>query len=153
MEKYIEQNGSKNVSSADMRIKRTQHSVLARKFVRVMEEYNASQEDYRDRCKGQMKRQLAISRKTISNSEEIDTISNRALTIVSQGYLSEMAHAKQLVAEVEDRHTENVSLEAPIKGILDMFIEMVTLIELQGEMTDNIEIYCITALEYVPGLE
>lgn len=38
-----------------------QHSTLSRKFVEVMSEYNATQTDYRERCKGRIQRQLEIS--------------------------------------------------------------------------------------------
>ncbi|KAK4812302.1 hypothetical protein QYF61_014088 [Mycteria americana] len=37
------------------------HSTLSRKFVEVMSEYNATQTDYRERCKGRIQRQLEIS--------------------------------------------------------------------------------------------
>ena len=33
-----------------------------RKFVEVMSEYNATQSDYRERCKGRIQRQLEISK-------------------------------------------------------------------------------------------
>lgn len=39
-----------------------QHSTLSRKFVEVMSEYNATQSDYRERCKGRIQRQLEISK-------------------------------------------------------------------------------------------
>lgn len=39
----------------------SQHSTLSRKFVEVMSEYNATQSDYRERCKGRIQRQLEIS--------------------------------------------------------------------------------------------
>lgn len=38
-----------------------QHSTLSRKFVEVMSEYNTTQTDYRERCKGRIQRQLEIS--------------------------------------------------------------------------------------------
>lgn len=39
-----------------------QHSTLSRKFVEVMSEYNTTQSDYRERCKGRIQRQLEISK-------------------------------------------------------------------------------------------
>lgn len=41
-----------------------QHSTLSRKFVEVMSEYNTTQSDYRERCKGRIQRQLEISEYT-----------------------------------------------------------------------------------------
>lgn len=91
IEQSIEQEEGLNRSSADLRIRKTQvrrdsgagrpapkylgprgpdicppisdsqHSTLSRKFVEVMSEYNATQSDYRERCKGRIQRQLEIS--------------------------------------------------------------------------------------------
>lgn len=61
IEQNIEQEEQANKSSADLRIRRTQHSTLSRKFVEVMTEYNRTQTDYRERCKGRIQRQLEIS--------------------------------------------------------------------------------------------
>ena len=151
MDKEIEEKASKNQSSVDVRISRNQHSLLARKFVSVMEDYNASQAEYRDKCKEQVKRQLTISGKDISDSNEIDNIVDQGTTIFTQGHLSEAEQARQQCADIEGRHEEIISLEASIKELHDMFIEMATMVELQGEVMDSIEQHCITALEYVEG--
>jgi len=48
-------------STAQVRIKKTQHSALLRVFIDSMNDYQLAQSDYRDRCKGRIKRQLEIS--------------------------------------------------------------------------------------------
>ncbi|XP_060679077.1 syntaxin-1B, partial [Hemiscyllium ocellatum] len=60
IEQSIEREEGQNRSSADLRIRKTQHSTLSRKFVEVMTEYNATQSKYRDRCKDRIQRQLEI---------------------------------------------------------------------------------------------
>ncbi|XP_025834533.1 syntaxin-1A [Agrilus planipennis] len=62
IEQSIEQEEQTNKSSADLRIRKTQHSTLSRKFVEVMTEYNRTQTDYRERCKARIQRQLEISK-------------------------------------------------------------------------------------------
>ncbi|KAJ9583654.1 hypothetical protein L9F63_022000, partial [Diploptera punctata] len=62
IEQNVEQEEQTNKSSADLRIRKTQHSTLSRKFVEVMTEYNRTQTDYRERCKGRIQRQLEISK-------------------------------------------------------------------------------------------
>ncbi|KAG9329804.1 hypothetical protein JZ751_029575, partial [Albula glossodonta] len=47
--------------SADMRIRKSQHAILSRKFVEVMTKYNEAQVDFRERSKGRIQRQLEIS--------------------------------------------------------------------------------------------
>ena len=74
MDRDINKKEQENTSSADVRITRTQHSMLVRQFVSVMEEYNSSQTIYKDKCKAQVKRQLAISGKHVLDSNELDYI-------------------------------------------------------------------------------
>lgn len=63
IEQSIEQQEQKEDSSgADIRIQKTQHSTLLKKFVDTMTDYNATQTDYRDRCKNRIQRQLEISK-------------------------------------------------------------------------------------------
>lgn len=62
IEQNIESEEHISKASADLRIKKTQHSTLSRKFVEVMTEYNRTQTDYRERCKGRIQRQLEISK-------------------------------------------------------------------------------------------
>ncbi|XP_029821808.1 syntaxin-3-like [Manacus vitellinus] len=59
MERNIEQDEAR--SSADLRIRKSQHSVLSRKFVDVMTKYNEAQVDFRERSKGRIQRQLEIN--------------------------------------------------------------------------------------------
>ncbi len=67
IEQSIEQEEQGNKASADLRIRKTQHSTLSRKFVEVMTEYNRTQTDYRERCKGRIQRQLEISKCPLLN--------------------------------------------------------------------------------------
>ncbi|KAF3851783.1 hypothetical protein F7725_005138 [Dissostichus mawsoni] len=48
-------------ASADIRIRKSQHAILAKKFVEVMTRYNEAQMDFRDKTKGRIARQLEIS--------------------------------------------------------------------------------------------
>jgi t-SNARE complex subunit (syntaxin) len=55
-----EEASQKGAQNADVRIRKTQHSTLSRKFVEVMTDYNKTQTDYRERCKGRIQRQFEI---------------------------------------------------------------------------------------------
>lgn len=50
-----------NLNSAEYRIKKTQQSTLEHGLVKVMTEYNNMQNDYREKCKKRIQRQLEIS--------------------------------------------------------------------------------------------
>ena len=53
-----------------------QHSTLSRKFISVMTEYNTTQNDYRERCKARIQRQLEITGKQVSDNELEDMLEN-----------------------------------------------------------------------------
>lgn len=52
---------AEDTACAEFRIKKTQQSTLENALVRVMTEYNAMQNDYREKCKKRIQRQLEIS--------------------------------------------------------------------------------------------
>uniref|UniRef100_A0A670YUG2 Syntaxin 1B n=1 Tax=Pseudonaja textilis TaxID=8673 RepID=A0A670YUG2_PSETE len=81
IEQGIEQEEVQNRSSADLRIRKTQHSTLSRKFVEVMTEYNTTQSKYRDRCKDRIQRQLEITGRTTTNEELEDMLESGKLAI------------------------------------------------------------------------
>lgn len=60
MEQEIEKMEESGDMSADLRIRKTQHSMLLQKFVQTMTDYNQTQVDYRERCKARIQRQLEI---------------------------------------------------------------------------------------------
>ena len=51
-----------------LHIPHTQHSTLARRFHEVMSEYNQVQEEYRDKSKDRITRQLKYSERVCSSS-------------------------------------------------------------------------------------
>nr|XP_051689117.1 syntaxin-3-like [Oryctolagus cuniculus] len=67
MERHIEED--EVWSSADLRIRKSQHSDLSRKFVEVMTKYNEAQVDFRERSKGRIQRQLEITGKKTTDEE------------------------------------------------------------------------------------
>ncbi|KAK3792353.1 hypothetical protein RRG08_045898 [Elysia crispata] len=149
IEHNIEQEEQTNKSPADLRIRKTQHATLTRNFVEVMNDYNACQIDYRDRCKGRIKRQLAITGKETTNEELEGMIESGNPAIFTQGIISDTQQAKQTVADIEARHNDIMKLETSIRELHDMFMDMAMLVESQGEMIDRIEYNVSKATEYI----
>uniref|UniRef100_A0A8C7R4U5 Syntaxin 3b n=1 Tax=Oncorhynchus mykiss TaxID=8022 RepID=A0A8C7R4U5_ONCMY len=109
--------------SADMRIRKSQHAVLSRKFVEVMTKYNEAQVDFRERSKGRIRRQLEIS---------------EGETLLSS-----------LQGEIEARHKDIVRLESSIKELHDMFVDIAMLVESQGDIVNNIEVQVSKAVDHI----
>ncbi|KAM6913330.1 syntaxin-1B [Lycodopsis pacificus] len=149
IEQSIEQEEGLNRSSADLRIRKTQHSTLSRKFVEVMTEYNTTQSKYRDRCKDRIQRQLEITGRTTTNEELEDMLESGKLAIFTDDIKMDSQMTKQALNEIETRHTEIIKLENSIRELHDMFVDMAMLVESQGEMIDRIEYNVEHSVDYV----
>lgn len=149
IEQSIEAEEQTNKASADLRIKKTQHSTLSRKFVEVMTEYNRTQTDYRERCKGRIQRQLEITGKHTTAEEVEDMLEQGNPAVFTQGIIMDTQAAKQTLADIEARHADIMKLENSIRELHDMFMDMAMLVESQGEMIDRIEYHVDQSVEYV----
>merc|ERR1712241_21021 len=138
-----------NKASADLRIRKTQHSTLSRKIVEDMTEYNRTQTDYRERCKSRIQRQLEIQGRTTTNEELESMLEQGNPSVFTQGIIMDTAAAKQTLADIEARHADIIKLETSIKELHDMFMDMAMLVESQGEMIDRIEYHVEHAVDYV----
>ncbi|XP_016161123.1 PREDICTED: syntaxin-1B-like [Ficedula albicollis] len=134
----IEQEEGLNRSSADLRIRKTQHSTLSRKFVEVMTEYNATQSKYRDRCKDRIQRQLEISAGgqgvTPGCDPQVHPGAPRCAQVRAQvcpQIKMDSQMTKQALNEIETRHNEIIKLETSIRELHDMFVDMAMLVESQ----------------------
>lgn len=148
IEQQLEQDESAG-SSADIRIRRTQHNTLSRKFVEVMTDYNKIQTDYRERCKGRIQRQLDIAGKQVDSEQLEEMIESNNPAIFTQGIITDTQQAKQTLADIEARHNDIIKLENSIRELHDMFMDMAMLVESQGEMVDRIEFNVEHAKEFV----
>lgn len=148
--KSIEQNIEQNetCSSADLRIRKSQHSVLSRKFVDVMTKYNEAQVDFRERSKGRIQRQLEITGKATTDEQLEEMLESGNPAIFTSGII-ESQISKQALSEIESRHKDIVRLESSIRELHDMFVDIAMLVENQGEMVDNIEVNVMKSVEHV----
>ncbi|XP_050437417.1 syntaxin-1A isoform X2 [Adelges cooleyi] len=149
IEQNIEAEEQSNKSSADLRIRKTQHSTLSRKFVEVMTEYNRTQTDYRERCKGRIQRQLEITGRTTTNEELEEMLEQGNPAVFTQGIIMETQQARQTLADIEARHADIIKLENSIRELHDMFMDMAMLVENQGELVDRIEYHVSFTVEKV----
>ncbi|KAM4702732.1 syntaxin-3 isoform 3-T4 [Rhinophrynus dorsalis] len=137
MEQSIEQDDMQ--SSADLRIRKSQHSVLSRKFVDVMTKYNEAQVDFRERSKGRIQRQLEITGKSTTDDELEEMLESGNPNIFTSGIINDSQISRQALSEIESRHRDIVRLESSLKELHDMFMDIAMLVENQGALIDRIE--------------
>ncbi|CAJ0941688.1 unnamed protein product, partial [Mesorhabditis belari] len=149
IENAIEHDESAGQVNADLRIRKTQHSTLSRRFVEVMTDYNKTQTDYRERCKGRIQRQLDIAGKQVGDEDLEEMIESGNPGVFTQGIITDTQQARQTLADIEARHNDIMKLESSIRELHDMFMDMAMLVESQGEMVDRIEYNVEHAKEFV----
>uniref|UniRef100_A0A4W6DFV8 Syntaxin-3 n=1 Tax=Lates calcarifer TaxID=8187 RepID=A0A4W6DFV8_LATCA len=137
IERNLESEEQERVS-ADMRIRKSQHAVLSRKFVEVMTKYNEAQVDFRERSKGRIQRQLEITGKATTDEELEEMLESGNAAVFTAGIV-DSGISKQALSEIESRHKDIVRLESSIKELHDMFVDIAMLVESQGDIVDNIE--------------
>ncbi|XP_037117345.1 syntaxin-3a isoform X1 [Syngnathus acus] len=137
IERNLESEEQERVS-ADVRIRKSQHAVLSRKFVEVMTKYNEAQVDFRERSKGRIQRQLEITGKATTDEELEEMLESGNAAVFTAGIV-DSGISKQALSEIEARHKDIVRLESSIKELHDMFVDIAMLVESQGGMIDRIE--------------
>ncbi|XP_044061217.1 syntaxin-3a isoform X4 [Siniperca chuatsi] len=137
IERNLESEEQERVS-ADMRIRKSQHAVLSRKFVEVMTKYNEAQVDFRERSKGRIQRQLEITGKATTDDELEEMLESGNAAVFTAGIV-DSGISKQALSEIEARHKDIVRLESSIKELHDMFVDIAMLVESQGGMIERIE--------------
>ncbi|XP_007567179.1 syntaxin-2 [Poecilia formosa] len=151
--KFMEQSMPKddvvNRASVNFRIQKTQHSVLSRKFVEVMTQYNETQVSFRERSKGRIQRQLEITGRVTTNEELEDMLESGNPSIFTSDIISDSQITRQALNEIESRHQDIMRLESSIRELHAMFMDMAMLVETQGDMVNNIENNVSNAAEYI----
>uniref|UniRef100_A0A1I8GNI9 t-SNARE coiled-coil homology domain-containing protein n=1 Tax=Macrostomum lignano TaxID=282301 RepID=A0A1I8GNI9_9PLAT len=122
---------------------------IKRQMEIVMNEYNACQIDYRERCKAKIARHLALTGRETTNDELENMLESGNPAIFTQGIMTDTQQAKQSLADIEARHEDIMKLEKSIKELHDMFLDMAMLVESQGEMIDRIEFNVQQAVDYI----
>ncbi|XP_028269639.1 syntaxin-2 isoform X2 [Parambassis ranga] len=143
MEQSIPKDDAANRSSVDFRIQKTQYTVLSRKFVEVMTQYNETQVSFRERSKGRIQRQLEITGRVTTNEELEDMLESGNPSIFTSDI------TRQALNEIESRHQDIMRLESSIRELHAMFMDMAMLVETQGDMVNNIEKNVSNATEYI----
>ncbi|XP_012727406.2 syntaxin-3a isoform X1 [Fundulus heteroclitus] len=137
IERNLESEQQERVS-ADIRIRKSQHAVLSRKFVEVMTKYNEAQVEFREKSKGRIQRQLEITGKATTDEELEEMLESGNAAVFTAGIV-DSGISKQALSEIESRHKDIVRLESSIKELHDMFVDIAMLVESQGGMIDRIE--------------
>uniref|UniRef100_A0A3P8RR16 t-SNARE coiled-coil homology domain-containing protein n=1 Tax=Amphiprion percula TaxID=161767 RepID=A0A3P8RR16_AMPPE len=136
-------------SSVILRIRSNQHSHLTRWFAEVMRGYHEAQISFREKCKAQIQRQLEIVDKVTTDEELEEMLHRDNLAIFISDINSGTRISSQALNEIECRHQDIMCLESSIKELHEIFLDAAMLLEIQGDLINNIEKNVTSAAEYV----
>ncbi|XP_071335447.1 syntaxin-11-like [Trachinotus anak] len=140
------------LNSAVSRIARVQYDTLTRAFHTVMSEYNKAEEMQRRTCRGRIQRQASIMGNDISD-EQLDVLVDKGgegWTELSQSLQTQGGRSHRwAMCEMKGRHKELVELEARMKEVHELFLNMAMLVEEQGSMLNNIEKNVCSTQDYI----
>ncbi|NXO01997.1 STX19 protein, partial [Rhinopomastus cyanomelas] len=133
---------------ATVRILASQHAFLSQCYLNAMLSYNDAICAKQEKCRRFIVRQLEVAGKEVSEDEVNDMLQQGKWEIFNENILTEVKITKAQLSEIEQRHKELVNLENQIKDLKELFIQISTLVEEQGEMINNIEISVNNTQEY-----
>ncbi|XP_030292576.1 syntaxin-2-like isoform X1 [Sparus aurata] len=149
MQKDFDVDENSQNASVIQRIQKNQHSHLTRWFAEVMRGYHKAQVSFREKCKAQIQRQLEIVDKVTTDEELEEMLQCDNLAIFISDVSCQARISSQALSEIESRHQDIICLESSIKELHEIFVDTAMLLEIQGDLINNIEKNVTSAAEYV----
>lgn len=149
LEGKFSENEIANSSSVYLRIQTTQHTVLSLRFVEIMNMHNQELLSFRTKSKDQIQRQLEISGQVVTEEETEVLLQSNNPAVFTSNINSGSCITGQALNEIELRHKDILYLEASIRDLHSMFMDIAMLVNSQGEMSNNIAKTVMQAGNYV----
>lgn len=126
-------------SKTHAQIQQNQIDDLRKRLLRVMEEFNGSQADYRNRVSVRVRRQLAAVGEDVSQEEVDKMLTERGQDLIFFRQINPLSiTGKAAVDDVKQRHDEIMKLEESIVELHDCYVDLQNLVAMQGDVVDNI---------------
>ncbi|KAM9842166.1 syntaxin-11-like [Aulostomus maculatus] len=124
-------------SDPTTRIALAQYQYLSKALQQAMFSYNDTEMHHREACMGQIRRQMEVVGREVSEDELGEMIEREDWMVFSiQG---EGKTAQAALLQIESRHKELLELERRVKEIQELFLDAAVLTEEQGTITENIQ--------------
>lgn len=140
------------VSPSDLRLRATQQSRSAKKFMATMNRFQQMQTTYQTKYKQQLERQYLLVKPTATR-EELDRLTegnDGSSRLLNQQIfaMANRAQAQKTLAEMKERQHDIQSIEKSLRELHQMFVDMAMIVEQQGETLDKIQDYVASTVEY-----
>ena len=137
----------------DIRLKKNLFDALIKKYQHTMQRFQNVETEIKKIKETKLIREAEIAVNHELNEEEREEVIENPQMIqqMYENKLTGAAHIKlqNAVRDLEERHKDIKNLEKSILQVHNMIIELSKLVQLQGEMIDNIEVNIQKAKDYV----
>ncbi|GFT81753.1 syntaxin-1A [Nephila pilipes] len=123
---------------AELKICNTQTITLKKKFSSTISYYYSIQEEYRNTCKAQVKRQAEIAGANVSRLN-LDEIIGSKTDIFLQTVLPDYDVTHHFLHEVKERHESFMKMEETIEELRDLFFDLALIIQVDYALIDRID--------------
>ncbi|CAL1300242.1 unnamed protein product [Larinioides sclopetarius] len=123
---------------AGLRICNTQTITLKRKFSSTISYYYSIQEEYRNTCKAQVKRQAEIAGADVARLN-LDEIIGSKTDIFLQTVLPDYDVTHHFLHEVKKRHESFLKMERTIEDLRDLFFDLALIVQVDYALIDRID--------------
>lgn len=138
--------------AAASRIAKAQYDTVTRGFHNVMSEYSKAEEKQRSMCRRRIQRQASIIGTDITDQQldELVDKGGEGWAELSQSLQTQGSRSSRwALKKIQGRHKELLELEARLREVHELFLQMAVLVEEQGSMLNNIEANVCVTQEYV----
>eukprot|EP00917_Polyrhabdina_sp_WS-2016_P025503 GHVP01054907.1.p1 GENE.GHVP01054907.1~~GHVP01054907.1.p1 ORF type:complete len:324 (+),score=52.48 GHVP01054907.1:615-1586(+) len=146
----------KSPGSSESRIRDNLHATLTRKFREVLSQYQTLQTTYKQDVKEKVTRQVKIVYPN-ATPEELNEIidgdpeaASQAISLkISGGHES----LRDALSDIQEKYNDIRKLENSVQELHQMFVDLSTLVDAQGELLDQIEYSVTSAVDYTEKAE
>lgn len=116
------------------------HKILTQKFMALISEYQALQNNFRDKSREKVQKQAEIVKPGISR-EEVDEMISTGTGIFADQVLNDQKHreAKNALLEIQEQQRDLKQLEKSINELNQLFIDMQNIVESSSESLNRLE--------------
>eukprot|EP00922_Rhytidocystis_sp_ex-Travisia-forbesii_P033499 GHVS01049763.1.p1 GENE.GHVS01049763.1~~GHVS01049763.1.p1 ORF type:complete len:311 (+),score=44.41 GHVS01049763.1:104-1036(+) len=148
--------GASGADSAEYRIRCNMQQAIMRRFAAVLREYQTTQTEYKEQARTKVARQVRIvypeaSEQQVGEMMEAGDMS--AAMAVRSRISGSHQSLKNALSDIQDKYRDIRRLEQSVTELHQMFVEIATLVEHQGELLDQIEFSVSQAKDYTEKAE
>jgi len=126
--------------NAQRRVRTNMHTILSKKFIALVQEYQTIQNSYKEKCRERVQRQAQIVRPGVSR-EEVDEMIVSGGDVFADKLLSDSKHmeAKNALANIQEQQRDLKNLEKSIHELHQVFVDMAAIVESTQDSMDSME--------------